>query len=168
MTPSTEGRHKDQQEPEPRPAAASPPPLPPELHAAYLTTRYEVYLSDPPRPEETMVLQIGERSERLAALIDETGLYPGVFITAWNPFSATATEADNQAANLRLKESLGQWADVIYPGRGIAADGGWFEDGFLGLGLNRATAKWLCQEYAQHAVVFFGQDAVPELLIPAR
>lgn len=141
------------------------PALPPELLAAYQATRYEVYLSDPPRPETTIVLRIGERSEPLARLIEETGFYPGIFITAWNPFSATATEADNHAANLRLKRSLVECCDAVYAGRGISADGVWYADGFLGLGLNRAVAKWLGQEYAQHAVVFFGQDAVPELLI---
>lgn len=144
------------------------PTLPAELLAAYQATRYEVYLSDPPRPETTIVLRIGERSEPLAKLIEETGWYSGTFITAWNPFSAKVTDAENLAANQRLRVSLAEWAEGIYPGRGVSADGEWYEDGFLGLGLNLATARWLCQQYAQHAVVFFRQDAVPELLIPIR
>ena len=131
-----------------------------ELLDAYRSTRYRVFVS----PTQTFVLRVGQCSAEMQQLMKATRTTGGVFVTACNPFGEPCQAQENLAANARLLTRLQGMTSAVFPGEGISQDGRWREASFLALGVSRAQALSLCQEFSQNAVLYFTQAAEPELL----
>lgn len=128
---------------------------------AYLHTDYYVLSGD-----GSFSLRIGLRSDPLLQLYADTRLRHGLFITAYNPFGQRQPDDANDDAHARLGEKLRFLTDHVFEavGRGISGD--WpGEKSYLALGIDRQTARELGLGVRQDAVVWAGEDAIPELLL---
>jgi len=135
--------------------------IPTELIDEYRATEYRI--GDGP---ERFTLRIGCRSDALAGLFRETNRPYALFITAYNPFSETQSEEENQLANESLLKELLRLVGSVTAGIGINPAGVWpGEPGFLALGMDGEAARALGTEYRQNAVVWADDDAVPQLVL---
>ena len=75
----------------------------PDKVRAYLATDYRLG-----HTAQDIVLTIGKRSDRLAALFATKGVNCGAFLTAYNPRGALQPEAANQLAHAQLATQLEQ------------------------------------------------------------
>jgi hypothetical protein len=137
----------------------------PEKIAAYAATRYGVSWNG-----QDFDLWIGRPSDELRALFARTGTASAMFITAFNPAGSRCPDAENVAANRRLREDLAQlglpFAEGEGQGQGEAGTEPWpAEKSFLVLGIGRDRAMDLGRRYGQDAIVWSDADAVPALLI---
>ncbi len=131
------------------------------LVEAYGATHYRVCGGS-----HDFTLQIGRYSQALADLFRQTGTTSAVFITADNPFSQTASEAENAATHGVLGEQLRRLVAGVYDGAGHDAQGQWpLERSYLALGLSRAQASTLGVEFRQNAIVWIDGDAIPQLIL---
>ena len=129
-------------------------------HQAYLETEYIVGATP------AVVLRIGYRSEGLAALQAAAGVSCSAFITAWNPRSQRLDAAVNSRRQQQLREELTRVGFQQVPGHGRHPSNGWpAEDSVLALGLDRDAAMESGHRWEQHAIVWCGPDAVPQLLL---
>jgi len=132
---------------------------------AYLATDYRLG-----HTAQDIVLTIGQRSERLAALFAAKGVNCGAFITAYNPRGTLQPEAANQLALAQLATQLEQLGHQVIAGSGSAAGGekgtDWpAEKSYFALGLTLAPAKAMGTHFDQDAIVWVGPDAVPQLIL---
>lgn len=135
--------------------------IPDELITAYRSTEYRVLSED-----GEFVLRVGQRSDALARLFELTGTHGATFITAENPFSQATTPGENQANQARLRKDLTSFSATILDGAGQGEDPAWEpEASFLAIGVSRAQACELGQKYRQNAIIWAGEDAVPELVL---
>jgi hypothetical protein len=96
-------------------------------------------------------MAIDTRSEALSRLYATTGQTCGVFITTLNPFG----QAQNDEAN-----------ETVIEGTGAHPTGAWPEEkSFFALGINVVAARLLASRVHQDAVVWVGEDAVPQLIL---
>lgn len=131
-----------------------------DLKKAYRATHYHVY-ADP-----RFTLHIDAFSAPLLACLKAHGAAEGAFITGWNPFSQDTERADNEAAHQSLKAALIELGAVVIPGFGAWPDDpASGEESFLTIGLDYETACRLGRAYRQNAIVTFGADAVPRLVM---
>ena len=130
-----------------------------QLKEKYRDTDYCVKL-----PDTEIVLRVGQYSPRLKSLMDEHSASGAVFITAWNPFGVVRGAAENTAANTSLQKDLAEAASFVFPGYGASPEGDWKEESYLALRVSRQAATEMCARHAQNAVIFIGEDGVPELL----
>ena len=79
---------------------------------AYRSTHYTVLTP------ELFVLRVGETSSRLADLLANENASCAAFLTAWNPFSNIATDAENLATQQALSIELADLGRLIVPGFG--------------------------------------------------
>lgn len=131
------------------------------LVSAYRATGYVAGAGD-----WRIVLRVGERSEALVRVMVERGVTTAAFITAWNPFSVPQSPVDNEAAQRALVADVagGGWHAI--EGQGSGDDGAWPpEPSLLVLGIDEIAAKALMVRYRQNAIVWCGEDGVPELLL---
>jgi hypothetical protein len=88
------------------------------------------------------------------------------FVTAWNPYSATASDEENARAQARLFGEFRESGRAIVPGFGEwASDPSRGEPSVLVLGIDEDRARECGQRYRQHAILFAAADAVPRLLM---
>jgi hypothetical protein len=128
--------------------------------AAYRAAHYTVHA-----PEQ-FTLHVGEVSSRLADLMASEKSPCAAFITAWNPFSQVATQAENSAAQQALLGDLVALGVTSFPGFGKDPSGSWpGEESFLVLGLALEQARDLGIKYGQNAILWTGLDACPELVL---
>ena len=128
---------------------------------AYSATDYRLGHTD-----RDIVLRIGERSERLAALFASRGVACGAFITAYNPLGAMRPQAENDRAHAELARQLAALGLEAIEGSGSEAGSEWpAELSYFALGLDRETAREIGIAFAQDAIVWVGADAVPELVL---
>jgi hypothetical protein len=132
----------------------------PVLLRKYHETEYRVLAEG-----AKFVLDLGRPSAELAALYRERGAATAAFITAFNPFSQPVDDAQNVAANARLREELSSAGAEVFDAVGSDPAGQWKEPSFLALGLSRGEAEALGHAYRQNAIVFAGADAVHELVV---
>ena len=127
---------------------------------AYKETEYRVH--DP----DGFTLRIGERSVALAALHLSHKVNCSAFVTACNPLGeCLAVEANTQLhealrhalskGGLAFKEGVGQHPSNEWPG----------ETSFLILDLPLDDAKAVGEGWDQNAVLWSGEDAVPQLIL---
>ena len=130
------------------------------LHDAYLNTDYHVDAPDAP-----FILNIGCYSPELDQLHHKAGVNCSLYITAWNPYSEQQTDEKNNAnQQLLISEISGVGLDMIL-GRGVAHRGDWPpEESVLVLGCDESSSIALGRKYLQHAVVFSGKNAIPQLI----
>ncbi len=137
----------------------------PDKVRAYLATDYRLG-----HTAQEIVLTIGKRSDRLAALFAAKGVNCGAFLTAYNPRGALQPEAANHLAHAQLATQIAQLGHEVIAGAGSAADsekgGGWAaEESYFALGMALETAKAMGTHFDQDAIVWVGADAVPQLIL---
>ena len=137
----------------------------PDKVRAYLATDYRLGHS-----AQDIVLTIGQRSERLAALFAAKGVNCGAFLTAYNPRGALQPEAANHLAHAQLATQLEQLGHAVIAGAGSAAGGekggGWAaEESYFALGMALEPAKAMGTHFDQDAIVWVGADAEPQLVL---
>lgn len=128
--------------------------------AAYRATHYRVCA-----PDKAFTLHIGIPSWELSQLYQATGASCALFITAYNPFGTMQSDRENLAAHSILGEELRALTDQIYDGQGGDPKGDWPEErSYLALGIDRQTSEYLGTRAHQDAVVWAGDDGVPQLV----
>jgi hypothetical protein len=134
--------------------------IPKETIAVYMATSYRVIRHGP------FELKIGKASTPLQSLYEEYGCSSAAFITAWNPYSKAAPAVDNADAQAQLEGRLIAGEIPFIAGVGEDPTGQWpGEPSVLALGLDMDTAKYLGTEFLQNAIVWVGDDAIPELIL---
>jgi hypothetical protein len=87
------------------------------------------------------------------------------FITAWNLFSQQLSPKENEQRQQELKAQLKTRGLRFIDGIGQHPSNEWpGEPSVFILNLNRESAKVLAAQYEQHAFVWAGETAVPELV----
>ena len=137
----------------------------PDKVRAYLATAYRLG-----HAAQDIVLTIGQRSDRLAALFAAKGVNCGAFLTAYNPRGTLQPEAANQLVHAQLATQLEQLGHEVIAGSGSAAGGekgtDWAaEESYFALGLALEDAKVIGTHFDQDAIVWVGPDAEPQLIL---
>ena len=137
----------------------------PDKVRAYLATDYRLG-----HTAQDIVLTIGKRSDRLAALFAAKGVNCGAFLTAYNPRGTLQPEAANHLAHAQLATQLEQLGHEVIEGAGSAAGGekgtDWAaEESYFALGLALEDAKVMGTHFDQDAIVWVGPDAEPQLIL---
>lgn len=139
----------------------TPTPIARELYDAYRSTRYIAWIDG-----EAVVLRVGSANQVLAALMAAHGVSAGCFVTGFNPYSKIGDRAVNAAANARLQSVLLDAGYLVFEAEGRALDDAWpAEPSYLVLGCCRQDALGLCMAFDQNAVLCFGADATPEIVL---
>jgi len=133
----------------------------PDKVRAYLATDYRIG-----HTEQEIILNIGVRSERLAALFTSSGVACGAFLTAYNPRGAIQSNEANARAHTELASMLrGQGLQAI-EGSGSEEGTEWpAEKSYFALGLQIDAAQQVGRHFDQDAIVWVGVDAVPQLIL---
>jgi hypothetical protein len=135
--------------------------IPADLVDQYRRTEYHVDF-----PGAPFMLRIETPSADLAALLAREKVSSAAFMTAYNPYSRKVTEAENRAANERLRRELDEAEFEVLPARAVNPLGDWpVEESFLIVGMEQPLAEEFGRRYEQNAIVFAGKDSVPRLLL---
>ena len=130
-----------------------------ELREAYRSTHFNVL-----EPKQ-FTLRIDVFSHELAVLYREHDVSTAAFLTAWNPYSETTAQPENERAQKHLLVSLGEIGATVLAGIGEDASGQWpGEPSALALGISRDQAVLLGNEFKQNAIVWAGDNCIPELV----
>ena len=133
----------------------------PDKVRAYLATDYRLG-----HAAQDIVLTIGQRSERLAALFAAKGVNCGAFLTAYNPRGTLQPEAANQLAHAQLATQLEQFGYEVIEGSGSEEGTDWpAEKSYFAFGLALEPAKAMGTHFDQDAIVWVGADAEPQLIL---
>jgi hypothetical protein len=133
----------------------------PDKVRAYEATDYRLGHTD-----QDIVLNIGQRSERLAFLFADKGVNCGAFLTAYNPRGALQPDAANQLAHAQLATQLAQLGHEVIAGSGSEKGTDWApEESYFALGLALEPAKAMGTHFDQDAIVWVGADAKPQLIL---
>ena len=133
----------------------------PDKVRAYLATDYR--LGHTP---QDIVLTIGKRSDRLAALFATEGVNCGAFLTAYNPRGTLQPEAANHLAHAQLATQLEQLGHEAIAGAGSEKGTDWpAEKSYFALGMALEPAKAMGAHFDQDAIVWVGPDAEPQLIL---
>jgi hypothetical protein len=133
----------------------------PDKVRAYLATDYRLGHTD-----QDIVLTIGQRSERLAALFAVNGVNCGAFLTAYNPRGAIQSDEANDQAHAQLAAQLQELGLQSIEGSGSEDGTDWpSEKSFFALGLALEPARVIGSHFDQDAIVWVGADAVPLLIL---
>ena len=133
----------------------------PDKVRAYLATDYRLG-----HAAQDIVLTIGQRSERLAALFATKGVNCGAFLTAYNPRGTLQPEAANHLAHAQLATQLEQLGHEVIAGAGSEKGTDWAaEESYFALGMDLEPAKAMGTHFDQDAIVWVGADAEPQLIL---
>lgn len=133
----------------------------PDKVRAYLATGYRLG-----HTAKDILLTIGQRSERLAALFADNRVHCGAFLTAYNPRGALQTDAANARGHAELASLLRETGLGAIEGSGSEDGTDWpAEKSWFALGLQLVLAKALGNRFDQDAIVWVGSDAVPQLIL---
>ena len=133
----------------------------PDKVRAYLATDYRLG-----HTAQDIVLTIGKRSDRLAALFATKGVNCGAFLTGYNPRGTLQPEAANQLAHAQLATQLEQLGHKVIAGAGSAKGTDWpAEKSYFALGMALEPAKAMGTHFDQDAIVWVGADAEPQLIL---
>ena len=131
-----------------------------DLISAYEVTNFHV------KAQPAFTLNIGRLSEELKALFKQNNVSNAAFITAWNPYSKSLFEEENQARNDQLENLLNLRSLKFINGFGQDPLGQWSgEDSFLVLGIDLEASKTLGIQFEQNAIVWSDSDAIPKLIL---
>ncbi|VVD89039.1 hypothetical protein PCE31106_01513 [Pandoraea cepalis] len=127
---------------------------------AYLETHYCVEGVLP------MTLRVGVQNSSLLILHEAAHVESSAFITACNPFSHACEHGANALRQKDLACELTQVGLRFIGGIGQHPSNKWpGEPSFLVLGVSLEAAKDLGERYEQNAIVWAGDDAVPQLVL---
>ena len=137
----------------------------PDKVRAYLATSYRIG-----HTAQDIVLTIGQRSERLAALFASSDVDCGAFLTAYNPRGTQQSDAANELAHAELAaqlQGLRRGLDLqAIEGSGSEEGTDWpAEKSYFAMGLDLETSKAIGTHFDQDAIVWVGADAVPLLIL---
>lgn len=128
---------------------------------AYRATDYRLGHTD-----KDIVIAVGLRSCRLAALFATKGINCGAFLTAFNPQGALQTDLENEQAHDELATKLNALHVEVIEGSGSEEGTDWpSEKSYFALGLNREDSIAIGNHFNQDAIVWVDQNAVPELIL---
>jgi hypothetical protein len=115
---------------------------------------------------EKIAFKIGFHSNELKNLFFFKKQTCALFITRFNPYGEMQKSEENTICNQKLFSDLKEKTKLVYNGQGADPAGEWPpEDSFLALGINLELSKELGRKYFQDAIVWIGEDAVPELVL---
>ena len=133
----------------------------PDKVRAFMATDYRIG-----HTSQDIVLTIGQRSERLAALFAANGVDCGAFLTAYNPQSTIQPDAVNDLAHAELAAKLQALGLQAIEGSGSEEGTDWpSEKSYFALGLALEPAMEIGTHFDQDAIVWVGSDAVPQLIL---
>ena len=137
----------------------------PEKVRAFLAKSYRIG-----HTAQDIVLTIGQRSGRLAALFASSDVDSGAFLTAFNPRGTQQSDAANELAHAQLAaqlHGLGQGLGLqTIEGSGSEEGTDWpSEKSYFAMGLELETSKAIGTLFDQDAIVWVGADAVPQLIL---
>ena len=133
----------------------------PDKVRAYRATDYRLG-----HTAKDIILTIGQRSERLAALFAANGVNCGASLTAYNPRGTIQADAANECGHAELAGLLRDQGLGAIEGSGSEEGTDWpSEKSWFALGLQLDPAKALGHHFDQDAVVWVGADAVPQLIL---
>lgn len=128
---------------------------------AYRASDYRIDFSG-----EAIVLQPGLRSAQVAQLFALHAVTCGSFTTAYNPQGAQRSTAENEQAHQQLLTHIESQGFKCLEGEGSEAGTDWpAEKSCFALGLGRSEAMKIGSFYGQDAIVWVGENAVPELVL---
>lgn len=131
-----------------------------ELIEAYRQTHFRV-LTEP-----ATTLQIGQKNQQLIELMRVNRVTSSAFITACNPFSQALSDEENAQRMKSLLQELRNRSLTFLEGVGQHPSNQWpGESSYLVLGLSLEAAKTLGRNFEQHAIVWAGQDGIPQLVM---
>ncbi|MES2206758.1 MAG: DUF3293 domain-containing protein [Pseudomonadota bacterium] len=127
---------------------------------AYKETEYRIK-GDPP-----LTLKVGIINPLLVELYKAYQVSSCAWITAWNPFSQMISHSENSARNHLLSLEIQQLGFKFLSGIGQHPSGNWEgEPSYLVWGISLDTAKWLGIKHKQNAILWCGQEALPQLIL---
>jgi hypothetical protein len=133
----------------------------PDKVRAYLATGYRIG-----HTSQDIVLTIGQRSERLAALFVGNSVDCGAFLTAYNPQGTVQSDAANDQVHAELARKLQALGLQAIEGSGSEEGTDWpSEKSYFALGLALGPAKEIGTYFDQDAIVWVDADAVPQLIL---
>jgi hypothetical protein len=133
----------------------------PDKVRAYLATDYRLG-----HTEHDIILNIGKRSARLAAMFTSSGVACGAFLTAYNPRGAIQSDEANERRHAELASMLHDQGLQTIEGSGSEDGTEWpAEKSYFALGLQLDAAKQIGRHFDQDAIVWVGSDAVPQLIL---
>ncbi len=141
--------------------------VPDALIEAYLGTTYQLGMGQA-GPSLRIGEPVGTGPGTVGGMMADAGATCAAFITAWNPHSDdTTTDAENEAAHTRLLNRLTSFPGVtVHEGEGVGESPEWMpERSVLAVGLSSTDASTLGREFRQNAVVWVGEDGVPQLVL---
>ena len=133
----------------------------PDKVRAYLATDYRLG-----HTAQDIVLTIGKRSDRLAAMFAAKGVNCGAFLTAYNPRGIIQSDEENNQAHTQLAGQLEELGLQAIEGSGSEEGTDWpSEKSHFALGLALEPAKAIGTHFDQDAIVWVGADAAPQLIL---
>lgn len=127
---------------------------------AYRETHYRVHVEPP------VTLRIGRPCPALAHLHRRHRASCSAFVTACNPFGRPLDEAANGSRMVALARELAERSLDSLEAIGEHPSNGWpAEPSLLVLGLEREATRALGERLDQNAVLWIGDEAVPELIL---
>lgn len=134
--------------------------IPRELIMAYEATDFRVL-----EPQE-FTLRVGQCSAELQLLYVDMGVTCAGYLTAWNPYSCETSAAENALAQQSLIRSLSLDGYPTFQGLGVDPAEKWpGEESIFVPGLSLERAKSLGIDFGQNAIVWAGDDAIPQLVL---
>jgi hypothetical protein len=134
--------------------------LDPSLIKAYEDANYYVRTAQP------FTIQIGLKSDGVASWFRKLGVASAAFVTAYNPFGVVLSDKENKLRNKKLRSDMDTLGLTSVNGFGQDKLGDWGqEDSFLIFGLNLEDAKAAGIKHEQNAIVWCGNDAIPQLIL---
>jgi len=132
----------------------------PHTLAAYRETDYRV------EGGPAFTLRIGVPSPALTALHAAHRVNGSAFITACNPLGKRLDAAENNIRQAALAAELEECGYAVRHGTGLDRTGAWpGEPSFLVLGMSRNAACAIGRQFDQNAIVWSGEDAIPQLVL---
>ena len=127
---------------------------------AYRQTEYRVY------GEPAFTLRIGQPSPQFLALQHAHQVQCSAFVTACNPYSQPLQSGENQQHQQALVQQLRAAGYTALTGIGQHPSNDWpGEESCLVLGIDLDTAKAIGIQHKQNAIVWCGQEGIPELVL---
>jgi hypothetical protein len=115
---------------------------------------------------QVIVLSIGYRSEPLSDLFAGKEVNCGAFITAYNPRGAVQPDSANAKAHIELATKLQGLGLRAVEGSGSEKGSKWpAEKSYFAFGLTLEPAKAIGTHFNQDAIVWVGEDAIPQLIL---
>lgn len=131
----------------------------PGLIRSYREAKYVIEAENP------ITLRIGQVSQQLQEILKAHTVTTAAFITAFNPYSETLSDEENQKAQKSLLTDIDGLGYSVMNGCGQDVEEQWpREQSALVLGITESQAEALSDKYGQNAFVWIGSlDAFPSL-----